>query len=79
MLDLFDKYFENDIHHVLLKRNKETDDINCFEMAVEGDCKLFLSSPTVQNVLTDMWYNKTIQKSSFKNEAMVYIMSSLFT
>lgn len=66
LLGLFEKYYDNDICNVLLKRRVDTNGVNCLEMAMDADCTDFIAHGTVQNVLNNIWCSKTKQKSSFK-------------
>lgn len=40
--------------------------IDTLEMAVEADCKKFVSQASVQKLLTDIWYGRVLKAADMK-------------
>ena len=53
-------------------------DLNILEMAELGDCKKFISQPTVQNMLTSVWIGQESYKTGLKKTLKVYIKLTFY-
>ena len=53
-------------------------DLNILEMAELGDCKKFISQPTVQNILTSVWIGQESYKTGLKKTLKVYIKLTFY-
>ena len=67
VLNIFDSFSNDLINGVILLQNIPYFNLNCLEMAVEAKCLKFISLPSVQNLLTDIWNGKIVFKTSFKS------------
>lgn len=66
VLNIFDSTTDDLINGVILLRKIPFYNLDCLQMAVEADCKKFVSLSSVQNLLTDIWYGKIASKSGMK-------------
>lgn len=58
VLNIFDKSTDDIINGVILLRKIPFYNMDCLQMAVEGDCQKFVALSSVQNLLTDIWFGK---------------------
>lgn len=54
------------INAILLLHNAPFYKVDCLRMAVVANCEEFISHPSIQKLLTDIWYGKMTQKSGIK-------------
>ena len=66
VLNIFDATTDDLINGVILLRKIPFFNLDCLQMAVEADCKKFVSLSSVQNLLTDIWYGKIASTSGLK-------------
>ena len=53
--------------------------LNILEMAEIGDCKKFISEPTVQNILTSVWLGQESYKTGFIKNLKVSFFLNLYS
>ena len=53
--------------------------LNILEMAEIGDCKKFISQPTVQNILTSVWLGQESYKTGFRKNLKVSFFLNLYS
>lgn len=71
VLNIFDKSTDDIINGVILLRKIPFYNLDCLQMAVEGDCQQFVALSSVQNLLTDIWYGKIQIKSGLRAKILV--------
>lgn len=72
VLNIFDATTDDLINGVILLRKIPFYKLDCLQMAVEADCKKFVSLSSCQNLLTDIWYGKIASKSGMKASIKVF-------
>ncbi len=78
VLDLFDKN-SNDLLNGILFSQKVPyyDDLDCITLATQGSCLVFISVPSVQNMLTTVWNGELDYEPALKAKLKVYIVTKL--
>ena len=66
LLNIFDSTTDDIINGVILLRKIPYYNLDSLQLAVEADCKKFVSLSSVQNLLRDIWYGKILSKSGVK-------------
>ena len=66
VINIFDKSTDDIINGVILLRKIPFYNLDCLQMAVEGDCQKFVALSSVQSLLTDIWYGKVQVTTGFK-------------
>ena len=66
VLNIFDATTDDLINGVILLRKIPFYNLDCLQMSVIADCKMFVSLSSVQNLLTDIWHGKIIAHSGWK-------------
>jgi hypothetical protein len=88
VLTIFDDYTDDRYNLDILMSKITYFNLNILQMAEIGDCKRFISQPTVQNILTSIWlgqesyktgYRKTIKVSSSMTYAFCIIFKFVST
>ena len=67
-MNVFDKNTKNTMNSVLMQAEVQFLKTNCLDFAVKCECRRFVALPSIQEVITKMWYRKIVHKtgSSFK-------------
>ena len=63
IVKIFDENTRDIINDTLIVRYIEPFKMDCLELAVTCDCKKFLSQPTIQKVMDNLWKGTTIDES----------------
>ena len=66
VLNIFDRSSDDLANGIILLQKIPYYNLDCLQMAVEAECMDFLSLPSVQNLLTDIWNGKIENKPGFK-------------
>lgn len=65
IIEIFDDNTEDEYNLDILMCEIKYFNLNILEMAELGDCKKFISQPTVQNILTSVWLGQESYKTGF--------------
>ena len=85
VLNIFDSDSDDFMNGILLLQNLPYyNELNCLQMAVEADCKEFIATPAVQNLITHIWNGQVSYKSNFKfsfkvNESFFYFLFMIYS
>ena len=66
-MDIYDTNTEDEENIHILLDNIEFFQMTPLDMALIGDCKNFVSHPSVQNLLTKIWNGHSAQNNSLMN------------
>lgn len=68
VMNVFDTNTRDSMNGVLMQTEIPYMKTDCLDFAVQCECRRFVALPSIQNVITEMWYCKLIHKqaSSFK-------------
>lgn len=78
VLNIFDRSSDDLANGIILLQKIPYYNLDCLQMAVEAECMDFLSLPSVQNLLTDIWNGKIENKPGFKSKFKVFTQSRLY-
>jgi hypothetical protein len=56
---------------ILLQKIPFYEDLDCLELAIQGNCKKFISLTCVQNLITEIWNGEVNVKGGFKGSLKV--------
>jgi hypothetical protein len=73
VIEIFDDNTEDEYNLDILMCKIKYFNLNILEMAELGDCKKFISQPTVQNILTSVWLGQESYKTGFTKTFKVLI------
>jgi hypothetical protein len=77
-MNVFDTNTRDSMNSVLMTAKIPFLKTDCLDFAVKCECRRFVALPSIQDVITKMWYRKIVHKtgSSFKLKARFYYTSS---
>ena len=73
IFNMFDKDSKNLLNGVLLQQNNPYYNLNCLKIAAESESKNFLSLPSVQKFLNEIWIGKLEFEGNLKTYFKVLI------
>jgi hypothetical protein len=73
VIEIFDDNTEDEYNLDILMCEIKYFNLNILEMAELGDCKKFISQPTVQNILTSVWLGQESYKTGLTKTLKVLI------
>ncbi len=65
-MSIFDSSSDDVQNGIILEQKIPYYNLDCLQMAVEAGCLNFISLSSVQNLLTDIWNGKVLDRSGFK-------------
>ena len=77
VMNVFDTNTRDSNNAVLMNAKVPFLKTDCLDFAVKCECRRFVALPSIQNVITKMWYRKIVVKtgSSFKLKVRFYYTS----
>lgn len=72
VFDICDDLSIDFVNSIILLQKIPYYNINCLQMAYEAKCLKFISLPSVQTLLSDIWNGKMEVKNSIKDSLKVF-------
>lgn len=73
-MNVFDTNTKDSMNAVLMQAEVPFLKTDCLDFAVQCECSRFVALPSIQHVITKMWYRKIVHKtgSSFKLKVKLF-------